>query len=241
MSQPKYRRVLLKLSGEALKGESASLIDAEFLTYLAKEITETLATGAQLTIVPGGGNIVRGATTSGDTGMERANADYMGMLATVINGLALQGILEKNGLETRVLSAISMPEVAEPFIRRRAIRHMEKNRVVISAAGTGLPFVTTDTGAALRGLELGCDAVLKATQVDGVYTADPKQDSSATKIDEIDFQEAIANPQMNFMDSAALALCQENEVDIIVFDLHKPGNLRNVVLGEKVGTRVTNL
>jgi len=237
----KYKRILLKLSGEAMKGEGDSVINPEFLEYVAREVSEAVARGVEVAIVPGGGNIVRGATLSEQTGIERANADYMGMLATIINGLALQAVLEKHGLETRILSAIMMREVAEPFIRRRAIRHMEKGRVVILAAGTGLPYVTTDSGAALRGLELYCDAVLKATQVDGVYTDDPKKNLDATKIDIVDFEEALMNPKINIMDSAALALCRDNNVDIIVFDLHKPGNLNRILDGELIGTTVTKV
>jgi uridylate kinase len=237
----KYKRILLKLSGEAMMGDGDSVINSEFLEYVAKEVSEAIERGVQVAIVPGGGNIVRGATLSEQTGIERANADYMGMLATIINGLALQAVLEKHGLETRILSAIMMREVAEPFIRRRAIRHMEKGRVVILAAGTGLPYVTTDSGAALRGLELYCDAVLKATQVDGVYTDDPKKNLDATKIDVVDFEEALMNPKINVMDSAALALCRDNNVDIIVFDLHKPGNLNRILDGELIGTTVTKV
>ncbi len=237
----KYRRVLLKLSGEAMKGNSDSILDPAFLRYLALEIKQAVDDGVQVAIVPGGGNILRGATASRESGLERANADYMGMLATAINALALQGALEKEALQTRVMSAIPMDQVAEPFIRRRAIRHLEKGRVVILAAGTGLPFVTTDSGAALRGLELNCDAILKATQVDGVYTDDPKKNKAATKIDVVDFQEALTNPKIRVMDSAALALCQENGIDIVVFDLHQKGNLQRVLSGEKIGTTVTNI
>lgn len=241
MSKNKYGRILLKLSGEAMKGSSDTFLDTQFLEYLAQEVKGAIDRGVQVAIVPGGGNIIRGAAASKDTGLERANADYMGMLATVINALALQAILEKYGLQTRVLSAIAMREVAEPFIRRRAIRHMEKGRVVILAAGIGLPYVTTDSGAALRGLELGCEAVLKATQVDGVYTDDPKKNKDAQKIDVVDFQEALVNPKINIMDSAALALCRDNKVDIVVFDLHRPGNLDKILSGEKIGTTVTVL
>ncbi len=236
----KYKRILLKISGEALKGNSDGVLDIKFLEYLAGEIKAALDSGVQISIVPGGGNILRGATASKDSGLERANADYMGMLATCINALAVQGILEKHGISTRVLSAIAMREVAEPFIRRKAIRHMEKGRVVILAAGTGLPYVTTDSGAALRGLELDCDAIFKATQVDGVYTDDPKKNPDAKKIDVLDFQDALVDDKINIMDAAALSLCKDNNVDIIVFDLHKKGNLMRILSGEKVGTTVTN-
>jgi uridylate kinase len=237
----RYQRILLKLSGQAMKGDGDAVIDPTFLEYLSQEVAQAVKRGVQVAIVPGGGNIVRGASLSEGAQIERANADYMGMLATVINGLALQAVLEKNGLETRILSAISMREVAEPFVRRRAIRHMEKGRVVILAAGTGLPYVTTDSGAALRGLELYCDAILKATQVDGVYTDDPKKNLNAEKIDVVDFEEALVNPKINVMDSAALALCRDNNVDIIIFDLHKTGNLNRILDGEMIGTTVTKL
>ncbi len=239
--KPKYKRVLLKLSGEAMKGQSDSFIDPDFLEYLAQEIAEAVKMGVEVAIVPGGGNIIRGATASSDGKMDRASADYMGMLATVINAVALQDSLERNGLPTRMLSAISMREVAEPFIRRRAIRHLEKGRVIILAAGTGLPFVTTDTGAALRSLELNCDAVLKATKVDGVYSEDPVKNPQAKKLDVVDYQEALVDEKINIMDASAISLCKDNGINIIVFDLLKKGNLQRVLAGENIGTTVTKI
>jgi len=232
----KYKRVLLKLSGEALQGEKSYGIDPEFLRKLAKEIKEVADLGVQVAIVIGGGNIFRGV--SGATqGMDRATADYMGMLATVINALALQDALEKEGLHTRVLTAIEMREIAEPYIRRRAIRHLEKGRVVIFGAGTGNPFFTTDTAAALRAAEINADVLLKATKVDGIYTADPLKDKNAKKLDKLSYKDVITNG-IKVMDSAAVSLCMENNIPIVVFDVRKSGNLRKVVLGEEVGSLV---
>jgi uridylate kinase len=232
----KYKRILLKLSGEALQGEKAYGIDPEFLRKLAKEIKEVVELGTEVAIVIGGGNIFRGV--SGATqGMDRATADYMGMLATVINALALQDALEKEGLHTRVLTAIEMREIAEPYIRRRAIRHLEKGRVVIFGAGTGNPFFTTDTAAALRAAEINADVLLKATKVDGIYTADPMKDKNAKKLDKLSYKDVITNG-IKVMDSAAVSLCMENNIPIVVFDVRKPGNLKKVVLGEAVGSLV---
>jgi len=232
----KYKRILLKLSGEALQGNKNYGIDPEFLRRLAKEIKKVADLGAQVAIVIGGGNIFRGV--SGATqGMDRATADYMGMLATVINALALQDALEKEGLQTRVLTAIEMKEIAEPYIRRRAIRHLEKGRVVIFGAGTGNPFFTTDTAAALRAAEINADVLLKATKVDGIYTADPTKDSNAKKLDKLSYKEVITNG-IKVMDSAAVSLCMENNIPIVVFDVRKPGNLEKVVKGEAVRSLV---
>jgi uridylate kinase len=232
----KYKRILLKLSGEALQGSKSYGIDPEFLRKLAREIKEVADLGAEIAIVIGGGNIFRGV--SGATqGMDRATADYMGMLATVINALALQDALEKEGLQTRVLTAIEMKEIAEPYIRRRAIRHLEKGRVVIFGAGTGNPFFTTDTAAALRAAEINADVLLKATKVDGIYTADPVKDKNAKKLDKLSYRDVITNG-IKVMDSAAVSLCMENNIPIVVFDVRKPGNLKKVVLGEEVGTLV---
>jgi uridylate kinase len=232
----KYKRILLKLSGEALQGNKSYGIDPEFLRKLAREIKEVADLGAEIAIVIGGGNIFRGV--SGATqGMDRATADYMGMLATVINALALQDALEKEGLQTRVLTAIEMKEIAEPYIRRRAIRHLEKGRVVIFGAGTGNPFFTTDTAAALRAAEINADVLLKATKVDGIYTADPVKDKNARKLDKLSYKDVITNG-IKVMDSAAVSLCMENNIPIVVFDVRKPGNLKKVVLGEEVGTLV---
>ncbi len=232
----KYKRVLLKLSGEALQGSKPYGIDPEFLRRLAQEIKKVVDLGAQVAVVIGGGNIFRGV--SGATqGMDRATADYMGMLATVINALALQDALEKEGLQTRVLTAIEMREIAEPYIRRRAIRHLEKGRVVIFGAGTGNPFFTTDTAAALRAAEINADVLLKATKVDGVYTADPMKDQNARKLDRISYKDVITNG-IKVMDSAAVSLCMENNIPIVVFDVRKPGNLERVVKGESVGSLV---
>jgi len=231
----KYKRIL-KLSGEALQGNKNYGIDPEFLRRLAKEIKQVVELGTEVAIVIGGGNIFRGV--SGATqGMDRATADYMGMLATVINALALQDALEKEGLNTRVLTAIEMKEIAEPYIRRRAIRHLEKGRVVIFAAGTGNPFFTTDTAAALRAAEINADVLLKATKVDGIYTADPLKDKNAKKLDKLSYKEVITNG-IKVMDSAAVSLCMENNIPIVVFDVRKPGNLERVVKGESVGSLV---
>ncbi|MCA0365219.1 MAG: UMP kinase [Bacteroidetes bacterium] len=232
----KYKRILLKLSGEALNGgDKSQIINTEILTQYAKEIKSVVDAGVEVAIVIGGGNIFRGA--SAQSGIDRSQGDYMGMLATVINGMAIQSILESHGMKTRLLSAIKMEQIAEPFIRRRAIRHLEKGRVVIFGAGTGNPYFSTDSGGALRAVEIGADVLLKGTNVDGVYTADPRKDASATKYDEISFDEVISKG-LKVMDMTAFTLCKENKLPIIVFDMNKEGNLNHLVNGEKVGTLV---
>jgi uridylate kinase len=236
MSAPQYRRVLLKLSGEALMGEQAFGIDPIVTTQIAKEIEEIQALGVQTAVVIGGGNLFRGLAASAK-GMDRATADYMGMLATVINALALQDALEHNGVLTRVMSAIEMRAVAEPFIRRRAVRHLEKGRVVVFAAGTGNPYFTTDTAAALRAMEIKADVILKGTKVDGIYTADPMLDSSATKYDDISYLKVLEQ-RLKVMDATAISLCMDNKLPIVVFNLRKSGNVRRVIMGEPVGTTV---
>ncbi|MBK6977514.1 MAG: UMP kinase [Cytophagaceae bacterium] len=232
----KYKRILLKLSGEALNGgDKSQIINTEILTQYAKEIKKVVDSGVEVAIVIGGGNIFRGA--SAQSGIDRSQGDYMGMLATVINGMAIQSILESHGMKTRLLSAIKMEQIAEPFIRRRAIRHLEKGRVVIFGAGTGNPYFSTDSGGALRAVEIGADVLLKGTNVDGVYTADPRKDATATKYDEISFDEVISKG-LKVMDMTAFTLCKENKLPIIVFDMNKEGNLNHLVNGEKVGTLV---
>lgn len=233
---PKYNRILLKLSGESLMGDRSFGLDPKMLTQYALDIKSIAAIGVQVSIVIGGGNIYRGMNES-ETGIERAQGDYMGMLATVINGMALQAALEKNEVKTRLMSAIKMEQIAEPYIRRRAIRHLEKDRVVIFAAGTGNPYFTTDTAGALRAVEIQADVILKGTRVDGIYTADPEKDSTATRYDAISFSEAISK-ELKVMDMTAFTLCQENNLPIIVFDMNKPGNLLDVVNGKQVGTIV---
>ena len=233
----KYHRILVKLSGEALGGERGVGIDPEAVRGMARQIQEVRELGVQIVIVIGGGNIYRGLSGSVG-GIERATGDYMGMLATVINSLALQDALEKLGVATRVQSAITMPQVAEPFIRRRAVRHLEKGRVVIFGGGTGNPFFSTDTAAALRANEIGAEVILKATKVDGIYDSDPKKNPKAKRYDQISYQEALLK-RLTVMDSTAFSMCQDNKMPIIVFDLFKPHNLRSVILGEKVGTVVT--
>jgi uridylate kinase len=232
-----YRRVLLKLSGEALAGRQGYGIEPEVLGRIAEELREVVRLGVQLAVVIGGGNIFRGIAASAG-GMERATGDYMGMLATVINALALQDAVEKAGVPTRVLSAIEMRAVAEPYIRRRAIRHLEKGRVVVFAAGTGNPFFTTDTAGALRAVEIGAEAIFKATRVDGIYTADPEQDPSARKLDRVSYIEVL-NRGLKVMDTTAISLCMENKLPIVVFDLTRPGNIRRIVTGESVGSTVS--
>jgi uridylate kinase len=232
----RYGRVLLKLSGEALMGEQQFGIDPAVTTQVAKEIAEIQALGVQVGVVIGGGNLFRGLA-AGAKGMDRATADYMGMLATVINGLALQDSLEKNGVNTRVLTAIEMRAVAEPFIRRRAVRHLEKGRVVVFAAGTGNPYFTTDTAAALRAMEIKADVILKGTKVDGVYTADPMLHPTATRFDRISYIKVLEQG-LKVMDATAISLCMDNKLPIIVFNLRTPGNLRRVIAGEPVGTTV---
>lgn len=231
-----YRRVLLKLSGEALAGEQGYGIDTDVLKVLAKEIKEVQQQGTQIAIVIGGGNIFRGLKGA-TKGMDRASADYMGMLATVLNCLALQDALEHEGVFTRVQSAIDMQELAEPYIRRKAIRHLEKGRVVIFGAGTGNPYFTTDTTAALRAMEVGCEVVLKATKVDGVYDSDPKLNPKAKKYDELSYIEVLQQ-RLSVMDSTAISLCMDNALPIIVFDLAEKGALKKVVAGQKLGTLV---
>ena len=235
--RPKYSRILLKLSGEALGGSTGMNICAEAVASMAAQIREVRDLGVQVVIVVGGGNIFRGLSGS-KRGIERATGDYMGMLATIINGLALQDALEKIGVPTRVQSAISMAQVAEPFIRRRAVRHLEKGRVVIFGGGTGNPYFSTDTAAALRANEIGAEVVLKATKVDGIYDSDPKQNPKAKRYSQIRYAEALQR-QLKVMDSTAFSLCMDNKMPIIVFDLFRPHNLKRVVMGEKVGTLVT--
>jgi uridylate kinase len=236
-NQPKYRRILLKLSGEALGGEAGLGINPEAVRDMAQQIGEVRELGVQVVIVIGGGNIFRGLAGS-ERGIERATGDYMGMLATVINSLALQDALEKDGVATRVQTAITMMQVAEPFIRRRAVRHLEKGRVVIFGAGTGNPYFSTDTAAALRANEMGAEVILKATKVDGIYDKDPKKYPNAKRFTQISYLDALQK-QLKVMDSTAFSLCMDNKMPIIVFDLFKSHNLKKVVLGEKVGTLVT--
>ena len=232
-----YRRVLLKLSGEALMGEQPFGIEPAVTTQIAREIGEIQQLGVQTAVVIGGGNLFRGLAASA-RGMDRATADYMGMLATVINALALQDALEHIGVNTRVATAIEMRAVAEPFIRRRAVRHLEKGRVVVFAAGTGNPYFTTDTAAALRAMEMKADVILKGTKVDGIYTADPMLDKTATKFDRISYLQVI-DKGLKVMDSTAITLCMDNRLPIIIFNLRTPGNLRRTVMGEPVGSIVT--
>jgi uridylate kinase len=234
--EPAYRRVLLKLSGEALMGEESFGIDPAVTSQVAKDIREIQDMGVQTGVVIGGGNIFRGLAASAK-GMDRATADYMGMLATVMNALALQDALEHAGVTTRVATAIEMRAVAEPFIRRRAVRHLEKGRVVVFAAGTGNPYFTTDTAAALRAMEMKADVILKGTKVDGVYTADPMLDPHATKYSEISYLKVLEQG-LKVMDATAISLCMDNKLPIVVFNLRTPGNLRRVIMGEPVGTKV---
>ncbi len=233
---PKYNRILLKLSGESLMGDRSFGLDPKMLERYALDIKAVAALGVQVAVVIGGGNIYRGMNEA-ETGIERAQGDYMGMLATVINGMALQASLEKVGVKTRLQSAIKMEQIAEPYIRRRAIRHLEKGRVVIFGAGTGNPYFTTDTAGSLRAVEINADVILKGTRVDGIYTADPEKDPAATRYETISFNEVISK-ELKVMDMTAFTLCQENNLPIIVFDMNKPGNLTDVVNGENVGTLV---
>ncbi len=235
---PIYKRALLKLSGEALMGEQQFGVDPAVATRIARDVGEIQGLGVETAIVIGGGNIFRGLAASA-RGMDRATADYMGMLATVINALALQDALEQTGINTRVVTAIEMRAVAEPFIRRRAIRHLEKGRVVIFAAGTGNPYFTTDTAAALRAMEIKADVILKGTKVDGIYTADPMIDTAATKYQTISYLQVLER-QLKVMDTTAISLCMDNKLPIVVFNLRLPGNIRKVVLGEPIGTTVSN-
>jgi uridylate kinase len=237
MTTPVYRRILLKLSGEALAGGQGYGIDPEVLTRIGDEVKGIVGLGVQVAIVIGGGNIFRGIAASAG-GMERATADYMGMLATVINALALQDALEKAGLQTRVQSAIEMRALCEPYIRRRAIRHLEKERVVIFAAGTGNPFFTTDTAAALRAVEIGAELILKATKVDGIYSADPIQNKGAQRLARVSYIDVL-NRGLKVMDATAISLCMDNKLPIAIFDLSKRGNIRRIVNGEAVGSLVT--
>ncbi|MGO8696917.1 MAG: UMP kinase [Limisphaerales bacterium] len=238
VQKSKYRRILVKVSGEALGGPDGVGISPEAIDEIARQIAEVRKMGVQVVIVTGGGNIYRGASSKGEKCIERATGDYMGMLATVINALALQDALEKLGVATRVQSAIAMSQVAEPFIRRRAVRHLEKGRVVIFGGGTGNPYFSTDTAAALRANEIGAEVILKATKVDGIYNSDPEKNPGAKRYDRITYLEALQK-QLKVMDSTAFSLCMDNKMPIIVFDFFKSHNLKRVVLGEQVGTLVT--
>jgi uridylate kinase len=235
--QPKYRRILLKLSGEALGGEAGFGINAAEIQSMAEQVREVRDLGVQVVVVLGGGNIFRGLAGS-EKGIERATGDYMGMLATIINSLALQDALEKIGVATRVQTAIAMPQVAETFIRRRAVRHLEKGRVVIFGGGTGNPYFSTDTAAALRATEIGAEVILKATKVDGIYDSDPKKNPKARRFTQVPYLDCLQK-QLKVMDATAFSLCMDNKMPIIVFDLFKPHNLKRVVMGEAVGTVVT--
>ncbi len=234
---PRYKRILLKLSGESLMGDKTFGLDAAVIGQYAQDIKQLVELGVQVAIVIGGGNIYRGMNEA-ETGIERAQGDYMGMLATVINGMALQAGLEKIGVYTRLQSAIKMEQVAEPYIRRRAIRHLEKGRVVIFGAGTGNPYFTTDTAGSLRAIEIKADVILKGTRVDGIYTADPEKDPTATRFDKISFSDVIQK-NLKVMDMTAFTLCQENNLPIIVFDMNTPGTLLEVIQGMDVGTLVS--
>jgi len=236
MIGPKYKRIVLKLSGEALAGAKGFGIDQEIVNSIAGQTKEVVDMGVQVAVVVGGGNFWRGAVGS-QTGIDRSTADYMGMLATVINALALQSAFEKQGVATRVQTAIEMRQIAEPYIRRRATRHLEKGRVVIFAAGTGNPFFSTDTAAALRAAEIEAEIILMAKKVDGVYNADPKTDPSATRFENLNYMEVLQQ-RLRVMDSTATSLCMENKIPIVVFSINRAGNIRRAVLGEKVGTFV---
>ena len=235
-AEPAYKRVLLKVSGEALMGSASFGIDKQVLVFVAREIQSAWELGSQLGVVLGGGNIFRGVSQSARE-MERVQADNMGMLATVINSLALQDALERLGVPTRVMSAINMPQVAEPFIRRRALRHLDKGRVVIFAAGTGQPYFSTDTAAALRGQEIGAEVLLKATKVDGIYDCDPVENPEACKLERLTYDEVLAR-HLKVMDATAISLAGDNRLPVIVFDLMQPGNIKRVIQGEAVGSRV---
>lgn len=232
-----YQRILLKLSGEALLGQQKSGLDYKSICEMAHEIKSIYDLGVEIALVVGGGNIIRGGIESEKADIDRASADYMGMLATVINSLALQNVMETKGLYTRVQSAIAMHEVAEPYIRRRAVRHLEKGRVVIFASGTGNPYFTTDTAAALRAMEINADVILKATKVDGVYDKDPAIHKDAVKFEKLSYIEVL-NKQLKVMDATAISLCMDNNMPIIVFNIKKKGNLKKILLGEKIGTLV---
>ncbi len=233
----RYHRILLKLSGEALLGERAYGVDPAFCTFIAKQLVDVHALGIEVAIVVGGGNIFRGLAAAAK-GMDRATADYIGMLATVMNALALQDALEKEHLDTRVMSALAMNEVAEPYIRRRAVRHLEKGRIVILAAGTGNPYFTTDTAAALRAVEIDAEVILKATRVDGVYDADPLLHPDARRYERLTYVDVLTE-RLQVLDATAVSLCMENDLPIIVFDLNRPDNIRSVALGEPVGTLIS--
>lgn len=233
----RYRRVLLKLSGEALMGAQSFGIDAEVVRVLSDELAAVHALGVELALVVGGGNIFRGVQAA-SAGMDRVSGDNMGMLATLINSLALQDQLEKRGIQTRVLSALETRQVAEPFIRRRALRHLEKGRIIILAAGTGNPYFTTDSAAALRGLELKVEVLLKATRVDGIYSADPAKNPKATRFDHLTYQDVLERG-LKVMDAAAISLCMENKLPIVVFDIRREGNIRRVITGEPIGSVVS--
>jgi uridylate kinase len=237
VTAPAFSRVLLKLSGEALMGDQPFGIDPATASQIAREIGEVRQLGVQIAVVIGGGNLFRGMAASA-RGMDRSTADHMGMLATVVNALALQDALEQVGVTTRVASAIEMRAVAEPFIRRRALRHLEKGRVVVFAAGTGNPYFTTDTAAALRAMEMRAEVILKGTKVDGIYSADPMIDPTAERYDSISYLEVLAK-SLKVMDATAISLCMDNKLPIVVFKLRQPGNLRRVIMGEQVGTTVT--
>lgn len=238
MPRSNFKRILLKLSGEALMGDQQFGIETETVSRVAEEVRLAREAGFELCLVVGGGNIFRGLAAA-DQGFDRASADYMGMLATVMNALAVQNALEGQGVDTRVLSAIPMASVCEPYIRRRAMRHMEKGRIVIFAAGTGNPFFTTDTAAALRAAEMQCDALFKGTSVDGVYTADPKKDEAATRYDELSFDRVLSD-NLKVMDASAVAVCRENDIPIVVFNIREQGNLARVLAGQGVSTIVTS-
>ena len=239
MNKPIYKRIILKMSGEALQGNQPHGIDQDTLILIAQQIKEIRGFGVDVAIVLGGGNIFRGQENTARRGldMDRSVADYMGMLATCINGLALQNVLEKIGLPTRVMSALSMQQVAEPYIRRRAMRHLEKGRMVIFVAGTGNPYFTTDTAAALRGMEINADVILKATRVEGVYDKDPLKFKDAKKFDYLRYIDVL-NKNLRFMDTTAVSLCMDNKLPIVIFNLNKKGNIKRVVLGQKIGTVV---
>jgi uridylate kinase len=232
-----YKRILLKISGEAFSGEGGSGIDPQELEAIARQCQEVAASGIELAVVVGGGNFIRGATFSDKGHIPRATADYMGMLGTVLNGLALQEMLEKLGQPTRVLSAIHVSQVCEPFIRRRAVRHLEKGRVVVLVAGTGNPFFTTDTGAAQRAVELGAEVLLKVTKVEGVYSADPKKDPNAVFLPEVSFDRVLSD-KLKVMDMTAFAMCREQRLPVVIFDMKTPGTILRVCRGERVGTKV---
>jgi len=236
MKKAQYKRILLKISGEVLSGEGNFGIDSEVMLQIAREIREVKNLGVEMAVVIGGGNIFRGIAAS-SKGMDRVSADYMGMLATVLNALALQDALEKLGVQTRVQTAIEMREIAEPYIRRKAIRHLEKNRLVIFAAGTGNPYFTTDTTASLRAMEIGADVILKGTKVEGVYDYDPMVDRRAKRYEELTYLDVLKK-QLKVMDATAISLCMDHHIPIVVFNLKKKGNIKRVVLGENVGTRV---